>query len=212
MNFIVSHGKMNNKFRCTVGNLIPAYTWRLVAAKIMDISLNSAEPTSRLTRPSRRLSRVGNRAAGLVQGRVRVTALLLLLCVPSLSFAIELQANTDVATAGYYQLQWKNAANKLSVELQEADNAQFRNAESLYQGRDRARVVTGRSDGSYYYRARLVDVNGSTGAWSDIVKVQVKHHPLSRALGFFIVGAIVFLSILTAILIGNRRYHSKESP
>ncbi|WP_310693435.1 fibronectin type III domain-containing protein [Thiohalophilus sp.] len=186
------------------------YTPGLVAVKIMDTSLNSSEPTSRLTRSIGRLSRVGNRAAGFVRIRILIAALCSLLCLPSLSFAIDLQADTDVATAGYYQLKWKSADDNAPVELQEADNARFENAEPLYQGRDRARVVTGRSDGTYYYRARTVD-DGAAGAWSDIVKVQVKHHPLSRALGFFIVGAIVFLSIVIAILIGNRRYHSKES-
>ncbi len=140
-----------------------------------------------------------------------VAALFLLLCIPSLSFAIELQTDTDVATAGYYHLRWKSADKHVNVELQEAVNAEFRHANSLYQGRDRARIITGRSDGTYYYRIRALDVNGTAGDWSDIVKVQVKHHPLSRALGFFTVGAVVFLSILIAILIGNRRYHSKES-
>ncbi len=191
--------------------VIAVSTRRLVAAKIMDTSLNSSEPTSRFTRSIGRLSLIGNRAAGLVQARRLIAMLCLLVSVPSLSFALELQADTDLATAGYYQLKWQGIADNVHVEIQEADNARFRNAETLYQGRDRARVVTGRSDGTYYYRARRIDVNGSTGAWSDIVKVQVEHHPLSRAFGFFIVGAIVFLSILIAILIGNRRYHSKES-
>lgn len=186
-------------------------TRRFVAVKIMDTSLNSSEPTSRLTRSIGPLSLVGTRTAGFMPGRFLVAALLLLLCVPSLSFAVELKADTDVASAGYYQLKWTTADDSVTVELQEADNARFENAESLYQGRDRARIVTGRPDGTYYYRARAIDDTGATGAWSDIVKVQVKHHPLSRALGFFTVGAIVFLSILIAILIGNRRYHSKES-
>lgn len=191
--------------------VIAVSTRHLVVAKIMDTSLNSSEPTSRFTRSIGRLSLVGTRAARLVQGQIRGAVLCLLVCMPSLSFALDLQADTDVATAGYYQLKWQGVADNVNVEIQEADNARFRNAETLYQGRDRARVVTGRSDGTYYYRARRVDVNGSTGAWSDIVKVQVEHHPLSRAFGFFTVGAIVFLSILIAILIGNRRYHSKES-
>lgn len=184
---------------------------RLVAAKIMDTSLNSSEPTSRLTRSIGRLSLVGNRAGGLVRAQIRFAALCLLLCLPSLSFAIELQADTDIATAGYYQLTWQNADDNVQVELQEAGNARFQNAKPLYRGPDRARMVTGRPDGTYYYRARPLDVNGTAGAWSEIIKVKVKHHPLSRALGFFIVGAIVFFSILVAILIGNRRYHSKES-
>lgn len=173
--------------------------------------MSFSELTSRVTHRVGLLSFSGDGATGALRDRWSVLALLLLLGIPSLSCAIELESDTQVATAGYYQLTWHNADENVSFEIQEADNAAFHQAEPLYQGRDRATVVTGRSDGTYYYRARLVDVNGTTGAWSDTVKVRVEHHPLSRALGFFTVGAVVFLAILIAILVGNRRYHSKES-
>ncbi|MDZ7660887.1 hypothetical protein [Thiohalophilus sp.] len=129
----------------------------------------------------------------------------------SICSAVELESDTDVATAGYYQLKWQNADKNVRFEIEEADNLAFDDARRLYQGRDRATVITGRPDGIYYYRARIAAVDGPTGSWSDTVKVEVDHHPLSRALGFFSIGAIVFIAILVAILIGNRRYHIKES-
>ena len=135
----------------------------------------------------------------------------LLLCAPGLSFAVELTSDTNTATAGYYQLQWDNAADNSRFEIEEADNSAFDQSRQVYQGPDRARVITGQPDGTYYYRARIIAVNGSPGPWSKPVKVEVDHHPLSRALGFFSVGAVVFVAILLAILIGNRRYHIKES-
>jgi len=129
----------------------------------------------------------------------------------SIGSAVELESDTDVATAGYYQLKWQATDTDVRFQIEEADNPAFDDAHELYLGRDRATVVTGRSDGTYYYRARIVAVDGSPGSWSDTVKVEIDHHPLSRALGFFSVGAIVFIAILVAILIGNRRYHIKES-
>jgi hypothetical protein len=147
--------------------------------------------------------------------RDRLSLLLLLAgllgWIPSVSFAAELQANTDLATAGYYQLQWHDGDQHVRFQLQEADNPQFEQARQLYQGPDRARVITGRPDGEYYYRLRVLGVNGSTGDWSAPVRVEVQHHSLSRAFAFFGVGAVVFLAILIAIVVGNRYYHSKES-
>lgn len=154
---------------------------------------------------------MGDSIPGFWRDRLSLLLICLLCWLPSLSFAVELQTDTDLATAGYFQLQWHNGDEHVRYQLQEADNPQFEQARQLYQGQDRARMITGRSDGDYYYRVRVLDVNGSTGAWSDTVQVQVQHHSLSRAFGFFAVGAVVFLAILIAILVGNRYYHSKES-
>ncbi|TDX99678.1 hypothetical protein [Thiohalophilus thiocyanatoxydans] len=178
----------------------------------MDDSLNSSEPTSRTARRARLLSASdGGSVRKSLRERLRILTLIPLFFVASPASAIELESDSDVATAGYYQLKWENGDKEVRFEIEEADNPAFDEARELYQGRDRATVVTGRSDGIYYYRARTVGVDGSTGDWSDTVKVEIDHHPLSRALGFFSAGAIVFIAILVAILIGNRRYHIKES-
>lgn len=176
----------------------------------MDNSLNSSERKSRKHLRIWLQSLSGDGVTGFLRDRI-VIMVLLLLCLPSLAFAVELQADTEVATAGYYQLEWGNADAVVDFEIQEADNPAFSNPDQIYQGPDRATVITGRSDGTYYYRARLMDENGPAGDWSNTVKVQVKHHSLTRAFEFFAAGAVVFLAILIAILAGNRRYHSKES-
>lgn len=173
--------------------------------------MHSSEPTNRAINRAESCAFNGSCITGWLSGVRLILTCLVCFCVPSLSAAVELQADTEVATAGYYQLKWQNGDSNVRFEVQEGGNRAFEQARQLYQGQDRATVVTGRSDGTYYYRARVVDANGSTGHWSDTIKVQVDHHPLSRALGFFTVGAIVFLASLVAILLGNRRYHSKES-
>lgn len=87
--------------------------------------------------------------------------------------------------------------------LQEAASPEFSNASILYQGPDTATLVSGKADGTYYYRIR----NTTTPAeWSNITKVTVTHHPLSRAFMFFILGALVFVATLVMVIRGNRTY------
>jgi hypothetical protein len=108
---------------------------------------------------------------------------------------VQLEADTAVANAGYFQLRWNAPA---AVELEEATTPDFRAPRLVYSGSDKARVVSGKPDGDWYYRARPVS---SGSSFSNIVKVEVRHHPIERAVAFFIVGAVVFLA--TALLIAN---------
>jgi hypothetical protein len=108
---------------------------------------------------------------------------------------VQLETDTAVANAGYFQLRW-NASS--AVELEESTTPDFTAPRRLYSGSDRARVVSGKPDGDWYYRARPVS---SGSSFSNIVKVEVRHHPLKRAVAYFVVGAVVFLA--TALLIVN---------
>ena len=71
-----------------------------------------------------------------------------------------------------------------------------------YRGTDAARVISGSPDGVSYFRVRHLE---PPGPWSAPVRVEVRHHGLLKALGFFGVGALVFLSTVTLIVIGGRR-------
>jgi hypothetical protein len=128
----------------------------------------------------------------------------LLLASPGASLAAPtLETDTQLATAGYYQLQW-DGTGATDHELQESPQADFSDPVTLYQGSDRATMLTGRPDGEYHYRLRALHEDGP-GPWSKTLRVEVRHHPLSRALLFFAMGALVFLATLAAILVGNRR-------
>ncbi|WP_455220641.1 hypothetical protein [Kaarinaea lacus] len=116
----------------------------------------------------------------------------------------ELTSDTDVATAGYYRLEW-DAQEGADFILEESQQASFDSLKVLYEGPDTARIISGRSDGDYYYRVRDMNGDNDQSAWSEVVRVQVQHHPLSRAFLFFGIGAFVFVATLTAIIIGNRR-------
>ncbi len=118
--------------------------------------------------------------------------------------APELKSDTPVATAGFYQLQWEADQVLVDYELQEATRADFADARSLYRGPDRASVLSGKSDGDYYYRVRVLDATGAS-PWSDSLHVQVRSHPLNRALVFLALGALVFLATVVLILRGEAR-------
>lgn len=89
-------------------------------------------------------------------------------------------------------------------QLLEAQDPAFVRPRILYRGLDTASHISGKANGDYYYRVIAFSNNGSTLISND-VKVSVQHHSLVRAFLFFSIGAVVFLSILITILMGNRR-------
>lgn len=120
---------------------------------------------------------------------------------------LELSVDNPVATAGFYRLGWAwqtgTAEQTPDFQLQEANDRVFVHPVPLYRGPDLATVISGRSDGVRYYRIRALSGDGTPSEWSNVVKVETQHHPLSRALGFFAVGAIIFTITLLLILKGN---------
>ncbi|KPJ93356.1 MAG: hypothetical protein AMJ55_08180 [Gammaproteobacteria bacterium SG8_15] len=102
----------------------------------------------------------------------------LVISAPAWSAAPQLESDTDVATAGYYRLEW-NANEVKDFILEESQD--------------------------YYYRVRELNTQSREDGWSEVVHVQVQHHSLTRALLFFVIGAIVFVATLAAIIVGNRQ-------
>ena len=124
-------------------------------------------------------------------------AVVLLCGAPAGAEPVEIQTDTAVATAGYYQLSWSTGATE--IVLQEAASPEFASPRVVYRGADDARVMSGKPDGDWYYRARTA---GADGEFGNVVKVTVQHHPLGRAFAFFALGAVVFLSTLGVIIAG----------
>ncbi|MCG6899712.1 MAG: hypothetical protein LJE75_06875 [Gammaproteobacteria bacterium] len=119
--------------------------------------------------------------------------------VLAIQTAPRLSSDTDTATAGFYRLEWQSAAEL--VELQEATDAGFEFATTIYTGPDRATVLSGKSDGTRYYRVRANDASQNS-PWSNPIAVTVVHHSLSRALLFLFMGIFVFLAIVTVVVRG----------
>ncbi|WP_455219461.1 hypothetical protein [Kaarinaea lacus] len=127
---------------------------------------------------------------------------LLLVTAPPLFAAPELQTDSELATAGYYRLSWQNNIAADFV-LEEATDPTFSQVTILYQGPDTATLISGRSDGTYYYRIRNMQDDIET-EWSNVTRVEVSHHPLSRAFMFFGLGAFVFIATLVIVLLGSK--------
>lgn len=120
----------------------------------------------------------------------------------SIQHPVELSSDSEIATAGFFHLQWQSAKYHGNWHLQESSDTDLNNFKDIYSGPDLARVISGKSDGIFYYRV-ITDTTPSP-QMSNIVKVTVAHHPLSNAFLFFGVGALIFMAILVSILQGNR--------
>lgn len=130
-------------------------------------------------------------------------ALILLAIAAASGAAPRLDADTTLATAGYYQLHW--SADTPDVAIEETTGNQPTTTR-IYTGPDRAMLLSGLTDGRRTYRAGEIGTDGRIIAWSDPVTVTVAHHTLARALTFFAVGATVFFATLILIVHGTRRY------
>ena len=120
--------------------------------------------------------------------------------------APELSTSTDISTAGYFQLNWQGQNSSSLYQLEESANAQFSTTKLIYEGHDTASVISGRSNGKYLYRVREINTESKiSGEWSEPVRISVEHHSLTKALGFFFIGLIVFVSTLLAIVRGSKQ-------
>jgi len=139
--------------------------------------------------------------------RIFITLLVLISpLVPGTIYA-EYQAprlfvNNTIATAGFFRLHWETQAKH--VELQVATSPQFEAPTTAYIGPDRATVISGKPNGTLYYRVRALD-SQHPNPWSESVIVEVRHHSLPRALMFLSLGVLVFLITVTMIIRGTRK-------
>lgn len=117
---------------------------------------------------------------------------------------ISLESDTALATAGYYQLRWN--APPGGIRLSESMDKKFSSSEIIYEGADTARLVSGKSDGEYFYRLETLrrPSGQESGRVSNTLRVSVQHHSLERALLFFSIGAVVFVATLGLVLFGRR--------
>jgi len=129
------------------------------------------------------------------------TICLLLILSTHRVYAIQLNSDVPLATAGYFQLTWTDELNPL--QLQESSSPEFTTYKTIYEGNDLARVMSGKSNGNYYYR--LISTEENHRQTSNLIKVTVSHHSLFKAFLFLIAGAIVFVATLILIIMGSRQ-------
>jgi len=119
------------------------------------------------------------------------------------SFTI--QSSTQLSHDGRFNISWKLPESS-KIELQQSRNSDAETYTTIYQGFDLSTVITGFSNGQYHYRARLIKQTGQASNWSPVITIDVQHHSLSKALIFFGIGLIVFLSTLLLIVLGNKKH------
>ena len=117
---------------------------------------------------------------------------------------LELVTDTELATAGYYRISWQAEHSPNLYRLLESDNPRFNHNKVIYEGPDLATVLSGKPNGSYYYRVAILQDHTPVSV-SNTVMVKVAHHSLTKAFLFFAIGALVFLATLLLILRGNRQ-------
>lgn len=137
-----------------------------------------------------------------------VLCFMLGLCAADAMATTTIQTDQSEATAGYFHLTWQTNPEPVDQEsefiVQQSRTPDFEQARNLYSGTEKASLISGLADGVYYYRVRQQNDSG----WSEPVRVQVRHHPLSTALQFFSVGLLVFALTLFTILHGIRKTRS----
>ncbi len=104
-----------------------------------------------------------------------------------------------VSDTGFYALNWKPISQTNIVELQQSQTPDFKAAKTLYKGYNDGFFLSGLQNGAYYYR-----INVNNGAWSDTLMLKVEHHSLRKAWFLFILGAVVFVSIVWVIIRGEQ--------
>lgn len=113
---------------------------------------------------------------------------------------VQLSTNTDLATAGYFQLTWSTDSQSAPYVLQQSLTPSFSNYKIHYQGTDTASVLSGLSNGTYHFR-----VLDKQEVASNIISVEVKHHSLGKAFGFFALGALMFCILIAVLIAASRK-------
>ncbi len=112
---------------------------------------------------------------------------------------ISLNSNTTLAAEGYFVLSWESDADS-PLTLEQSNRADFSEVISTRVAADGDITITGLIDGDYYFR--LLNDNLQQ---SNLLRIEVAHHSLVRALAFFSLGLVLFIILLLTIYIGSRR-------
>ncbi len=115
-----------------------------------------------------------------------------------------LSTDTDVASAGYFVLDWSSNMSGPFL-LQQSSSPDFFSVDSESSHTNRQTTITGLDDGTYFYRVR-----DATGLVSNVISVEVAHHSLTKAFSFFILGCFLFVVLLSVLLHAQRALNPEQ--
>ncbi|MCA9469679.1 MAG: fibronectin type III domain-containing protein [Nitrospira sp.] len=112
--------------------------------------------------------------------------------------------------SGSVSLQWTfpNVApsRRYRFEVQQSFQKDFSSPQSIYSGPDRGTYLSGLPNGDYFFRVRLLPLDGTgVGQWSPVVHRSVQHPSLRFSSMMLGVGATVFLCTTGIIIHGARK-------
>lgn len=109
-----------------------------------------------------------------------------------------LSSDTPVSSEGYFVLSWDSESNA-NVRLQQATNSNFIETSEQELPPRGSLTVTGLRDGEYFFR-----IQRDSATLAGPILVSVQHHSITRALGFFGLGLLLFSALVVTIIIGHR--------
>lgn len=111
------------------------------------------------------------------------------------------------APEGWLVLSWKPSADEepTGYELQRSGEADFADATLQYGGPDVATFISGLPEGKHYFRIRPVADDGTFGAWSETLAVDVVFVSRRTVLVLMLTGMLVLILTVGAIVAGSIR-------
>ena len=107
-----------------------------------------------------------------------------------------LTLNTALSTEGYFTASWSGLQADTG-QLQVSNSADFSQASIYPITGEGSMTLSGYPDGIWFLRA------GDGTRWAATVSLEVRHHSLARAAGFFTLGLLLFLVLLVVIVRGS---------
>ena len=93
-----------------------------------------------------------------------------LTCTPPSTPTLSDPGTTD--TDGNYTVSWSSVSGATSYTLEEDASGSFGSPTVVYSGSGTSKYITGRSDGTYYYRVNACNACGCSG-WSNVEDIEV---------------------------------------
>ncbi len=118
---------------------------------------------------------------------------------------ISLFPEQQTSSEGFFSLSWNtyisnDNSNQMTLEIAAAQDFSKQTHRIDVSLQDKIHL-TGFGEGVFY--ARLIDPDGNVV--SSVARVDVKHHPLSRATALFFLGAVIFIGLVSYILRQNSK-------
>ena len=105
---------------------------------------------------------------------------------------------------GFVTLEWKPAREEpsLTYELQQSGGESFPgdSPKVRYRGPDLGSVLTGYAEGTYHFRVRAIDADGTPGDWSPSVTAEIKYREKWQVVLLLTAGVIVFLATTVTLV------------